>query len=157
MQASLVIPSIVGAAAVMAWRLRETTRPVTARKIIIPPIGMSTGFSMFALPATRIPVSWGLCAFAIGALVLSYPLIKTSHLRREGEHIMLQRSRAFLGILLALVAVRFAARAYVEQYVSPLQTGAIFFVLAFGMIVTWRSWMYRRYKQLSDEGSSHER
>ena len=154
MQASLVIPSLVGAAAVMAWRLRETTRPVTAKKIIIPPLGMSTGFSMFALPATRIPPSWALCAFAVGALVLSYPLIKTSHLRREGEHIMLQRSRAFLVILLGLVAVRFAARAYVEQFVSPLQTGAIFFVLAFGMIVSWRTWMYLQYKALRDESDA---
>lgn len=154
MQASLVIPSVIGAAAVMAWRLRETTRPVTAKKIIIPPLGMSTGFSMFALPATRIPLSWALCAFAIGALVLSFPLIRTSHLRREGEHIMLQRSRAFLVILLGLVAVRFAARAYVEQFVSPLQTGAIFFVLAFGMIVSWRTWMYLQYKALRAENGA---
>lgn len=152
MQVAVVIPSIVGAAAVLAWRLRETTRPVTAPKIIIPPLGMSTGFCMFAYAPARIPWIWALCAFATGALLLSYPLIRTSHLRREGEHIMLQRSRAFLAILLLLVAVRFAARAYVEQFVSPLQTGAIFFVLAFGMILAWRTWMFRAYRRLRADG-----
>ena len=154
MQTAVIIPALVGAAAVLAWRVRETQRPVTARKIIIPPLGMSTGFCMFAYPPTRIPPSWGLLAFATGALLLSYPLVKTSRLRREGEHVMLQRSRAFLAILLLLVAVRFAARAYVERYVTPLQTGAIFFVLAFGMILPWRLLMYREYKRILAAGST---
>jgi membrane protein CcdC involved in cytochrome C biogenesis len=150
MKTLLVITSLLGAAAIIAWRVRETQRPVTVRKIIIPPLGMSTGFSMFAYPPTRIPVSWALAAFALGALLLSYPLVKSSRLVRSGETVMLERSKAFLWILLGLVAVRFAARSYVEQYVSPLQTGSIFFVLAFGMILRWRVLMYLEYRRLVD-------
>lgn len=143
-----VVSSVIGAAAVLAWRMRETTRPVTARSILIPPFAMSTGFSMFAFPPARIPPSWALLAFTLGAVLLAYPMIKTSKLVREGDVIFLRRSRAFLGILLALVAVRFAAREYVGHYVSPLQTGSIFFVLAFGMIVRWRALMYIEYRKL---------
>ncbi len=148
MQAAFVIPSLAGAAAVLVWRVRETRRPVTASKIIIPPLGMSTGFSMFAYPPARIPLSWGVLAFALGALLLSYPLIKSSRLYHDGERVMLQRSRAFLAILLVLVAVRFAARAYIESLVTPMQTGGIFFVLAFGMILPWRLLMYLQYRRL---------
>ena len=73
----LLVSSLIGGALVMAYRVRETTRPVTARKVIIPPIAMSTGFGMFAYAPARIPVPWAATAFALGALVLSYPLIKS--------------------------------------------------------------------------------
>jgi len=60
---AVLFTSLLGAAAVMAWRIRETSRPITAPKIVIPPLGMSTGFIMFAYPPARIPLSWALCAF----------------------------------------------------------------------------------------------
>ena len=144
----LVIASLLGAAAVIAWRFHETATPVSTRKIVIPPLGMSTGFSMFAAPAARIPWTWAAVAFIAGALVLSYPLSRTSTLTREGSVILMKRSKAFLWILLGLVAVRFALRAYVEQYITPIQTGALFFVLAFGMILRWRASMLLQYLRL---------
>ena len=148
MQAAVLVTSVLGAAAVMAWRLRETTRPVTARSILIPPLGMSTGFSMFAYAPTRIPLLWAAIAFVVGATLLAYPMIKTSQLVREGDVILLKRSRAFLGILLGLVAIRFGLREYIGHYLSPLQTGSLLFVLAFGMIVRWRTQMYLEYKRV---------
>ena len=132
----------------MVWRIRETQRPVTAAKILIPPMGMTSGFCMFVVPETRVPVSWGLVAFAIGALFLSYPLVRSSSLWRSGDVILLKRSRAFLVILLALVAVRLAARHYVERYVDAVQTGSLFFLLAYGMLLPWRVVMYLRYRAL---------
>jgi membrane protein CcdC involved in cytochrome C biogenesis len=151
MQSALLVSSLLGAAAIIAWRLRETTRPVTARSILIPPLGMSTGFSMFAYAPTRIPALWGLSAFVLGATLLAYPMIKSSRLVREGDAIILKRSRAFLGILLGLVALRFGLREYVGHYVTPLQTGSLLFVLAFGMIVRWRTLMYLEYRKLKSE------
>ena len=148
MRPFLIVSTLIGALLIIAWRVRETKRPVTPRKIVIPPLGMATGFGMFAYTPARIPWSWALWAFAIGALVLSQPLVRSSRLAREGEIVVLRRSRAFLWILLGLFSVRFAARSYVEQYVSPLQTGSIFFVLAFGMILTWRVLMFLEYRKL---------
>jgi membrane protein CcdC involved in cytochrome C biogenesis len=153
MQPAVVVSSVLGAAAVMAWRVRETTRPVTARSILIPPLGMSTGFGMFAYAPTRIPPSWAGLAFLVGAGLLAYPMIRTSRLVRDGDVILLQRSRAFLVILLVLVAIRFAAREYIGRYLDPLQTGSIFFVLAFGMILRWRVLMYLEYRRLRGAAS----
>jgi membrane protein CcdC involved in cytochrome C biogenesis len=149
MQASTLIATLVGSAAVLVWRIRETQQPVTAKKILIPPLGMATGFSMFLVPQTRVPLAWGFAAFFAGALFLAYPLVHTSALTRSGEAILLKRSRAFLWILLALVAVRIAARSYVERYVDAVQTGSLFFLLAFGMLLPWRIVMYLRYRALA--------
>lgn len=145
----MVVSSLVGAAVVFTWRMRETSRPINARKILIPPLGMSTGFSMFLYPPTRIPLTWAIVAFLFGALVLCYPLLKSSELARQGDDIMLRRSPAFLWVLVGLVAIRLLARSYVEHYISPIQTGSIFFILAFGMILPWRVLMYRKYKELT--------
>jgi membrane protein CcdC involved in cytochrome C biogenesis len=144
----MLVSAVVGAIVIVLWRVRETQRPVTAAKIVVPPLAMSTGLSMFVYPPTRIPVTWGLGAFVVGAALLAIPLIRTSRLTLQGDVVMLKRSRAFLWILLGLVIVRLAARAWVEQYVTPLQTGAVFFLLALGMIVRWRVTMLVEYRAL---------
>ena len=110
---------------------------------------MSTGFGMFLVPQTRVPLAWGLAAFLAGVVFLSYPLVHTSALTRSGDAILLKRSRAFLVILLALVAARLAARSYVEQIVDATPTGSLFFLLAFGMLLPWRIVMYLRYRALT--------
>lgn len=142
------VAAVVGAIVILVWRVRETQRPVTTRKIVIPPLGMSTGLAMFLLPQLRIPVAWALCALGAGAVLLAYPLIKTSRLTRNGDAVMLQRGRAFMWILFGLLAVRMVARAYIGRFVSPTQTAAIFFLLAYGMIVRWRATMWFQYRAL---------
>ena len=104
---------------------------------------------MFVRPEFRVPWIWAAGAFVVGALVLSYPLLRTSRLVREGETIVMHRSRAFLLILLGLVAVRLALRDYVGQLLPVPQTAAVFFILAFGMIVRWRAWMLAEYRRLT--------
>ena len=39
-------------------RIRSTKRPVTVKGIIMPPLGMSTGFLMFLHPSTHFPFWW---------------------------------------------------------------------------------------------------
>ena len=63
----------------------------------------------------------------------------------------MQRSKAFLFILLGLVAARFALRAWIEIYVSQLQTGALFFLLAFGAVARWRLSLVLKFLKLRDE------
>ena len=139
---------VVGGTAVLAWRIRETRTPVTARKIILPPLGMSTGFFMFVRPEMRIPWLLAVGAFLFGALVLSIPMERTSSLERQGGVVMMRRSNRFLVILLGLLALRLLLHDYVGHLLPPLQTGALFFVLAFGMILRWRAAMYFRYRRL---------
>lgn len=101
-----VAASLVGLAVILAWRVQEGRRAVTLKKIIMPPIGMATGFCMFLIPAFRVPIAWALIAFVIGACVLSYPLLRTSRLVRDGDAIMMQHSNFFLVVVVALAVVR---------------------------------------------------
>ena len=147
--AGTVAGAVVGLLAVLAWRIREARGAVSIKKIVIPPMGMATGFSMFFVPAFRIPWAWAGIAFALGAVVLAYPLLATSRLVRQGDAIMMQRSNAFFTVILALAAVRLLARGYFDKLLTVEQTGALFFVLAFGMILRWRVAMLREYLKLT--------
>ena len=141
---------LAGAAVMIAWRYRETSAPVSVAKIVAPPLGMSTGLSMFLLPAARMPWLWALAAFLAGALVLFVPVARTSRLVLEEGVVRMRRSKAFLWILLGLVAVRIALHSWLQQWLSPLQTGGVFFLLAFGMILRWRVSMFLTYRRLTD-------
>lgn len=145
------VGSLAGLAGVLVWRVREGRTAVTARKILIPPLGMATGFSMFAVPAFRVPWTWALIAFLIGAIVLAYPLLLTSSLQRDGDAIMMKRSGAFFTVVIALAAIRYLARGYFDSLLSLEQTGAVFFILAFGMILRWRVDMYLKFRALTQQ------
>jgi membrane protein CcdC involved in cytochrome C biogenesis len=146
-----LVASLAGASAVLAWRVQEGRTAVTLRKILIPPLGMATGFSMFVVRDFRIPLLWALCAFLLGAIGLAYPLLRTSRLVCDGKTIMMQRSNAFFLVVIGLAAVRILAHGYLDRFVDVKQTAALFFVLAFGMILRWRLWMYFEYRQLTSK------
>jgi membrane protein CcdC involved in cytochrome C biogenesis len=147
-----ILISLAGLVAVTMWRLREARRAVSLKKIVIPPLGMATGFSMFVVPAFRIPWAWAALAFATGAILLAWPLLLTTRLERRGEAIMMKRSSAFLIVLLGLAAVRFLARGYFDTILTGQQTAGVFFILAFGMIVIWRGKMLMDYRRLTGTG-----
>jgi len=147
----LRVGPILGGIAVLWWRVRETRVPVTRKAIVIPPLAMSTGFGMFFAPMVRIPWSWAVTAFIAGALVLSWPLIRSTRLEIRDGVVYVQRSRVFLAILLGLLAIRLALHDYIGHIISPLQTAAVFYLLAFGMIVRWRLSMYRNFEGLREQ------
>lgn len=145
---SSVVVAVVGLLVVLLWRVREGRRPVTLRSIVIPPAGMATGFSMFLVPAFRVHASWGVVAFLVGAVGLAYPLIRTSRLILAEGVVLVRRSKVFFLVVLVLALVRFLARNYLGRIISLEQTAGLFFVLAFGMILTWRVSMFFEYKRL---------
>ena len=103
---------------------------------------------MFFVPAFRIP--WrGRGAFLAGAIVLAYPLLRTSKLVRQGDVVLMQRSSAFFTVILALAAIRLFARGYFDRILTVQQTAALFFVLAFGMILRWRLSMFLEYREVT--------
>lgn len=143
------LSTILGTAAVLIWRVREGQSPVRLGKIIAPPLGMSTGFAMFLVPRFQVPLEWAGVAFLLGALLFAWPLIYTSRLHKD-EHgqIWMKRSPIFFLMLLALVALRFGMRSYVEHFLTYWQTGGLAFILAFGMIIHWRIRMLYEFKKL---------
>ena len=145
---ALRIGPIFGGIAMLAWRVRETRVPVSRNAIIIPPLAMSTGFMMFIVPMMRIPWLWAISAFLLGFLGLSWPLVRSTRLEPRDGVVWMKRSRAFLMILLVLLAIRLALHDYIGHIISPLQTASVFYLLAFGMIVRWRLVMYRQYQRI---------
>lgn len=147
-QAGSIIISALAGLALIILRMRAGKQPTSLRKIIIPPLGMATGFIMFAFSATHIPWVWGLSSFLTGLLIFAFPLIVTTRLERVESEIYVRRSKAFLFIMLTLFVIRFSLHGIVEQYMSIPQTGAIFYLLAFGMIIPWRLAMISDYMRL---------
>lgn len=137
------------ALAVIGIRLKASKKPTSIKKIIMPPLGMTTGFCMFFAPQTHIPWLYVLLSVLVGFL-FSYPLIQTSKFEVVTGDIYLKRSRAFPLILLSLLALRLGLHSYVEELITVPQTGAVFFVLAYAMLLPWRVAMYVRYKKLEN-------
>lgn len=144
------LTAVAGLTGVLIWRVREGRTAVTTKKIVMPPLGMSTGFSMFVVPAFRVPWLWALVAFLAGAILLAYPLLATSRLERQGDAIMMKRSGAFFAVIVVLAIIRYAARGYLNSVMSMDQTAGLFFVLAFGMILRWRMSMLMEFRALTE-------
>ena len=59
-------------------------------------------------------------------------------------------------MIVVLAAIRFMARGYLDTVLSAQQTGALFYLLAFGMILRWRATMLLEYRRLTaTPGVSH--
>ncbi|TDF99430.1 CcdC family protein [Paenibacillus piri] len=152
MQAMSSIGMVAMALLAIFVRKRSSGKPVSAAKIIMPALGMSTGFLMFVIPLFRVSVMWALPAFFAGLLLFSYPLIRSSKLELHDGLVFVKRSQSFTYVLLGLLAVRVVLHRYIEQYISIPQTGALFFILAFGMLVPWRVSMLLQYHKLLRAG-----
>jgi membrane protein CcdC involved in cytochrome C biogenesis len=142
----MIVPLIM-ATIVIIIRMRAAKKPVSARKIILPPLFMSTGFVMFHFPETITPLPYDILAFLIGML-FSIPLILTSKFEIVGHEVYLRRSNIFFMILLGLLIIRTVIKILMGDSFTPLQTGGLFFILAFGMILPWRVAMLYMYHRL---------
>jgi membrane protein CcdC involved in cytochrome C biogenesis len=52
-----------------------------------------------------------------------------------------------------LALVRWAARGYFDRFLSLEQTGAIFYLLAFGMILRWRLKLLTAWRKLTSSSA----
>src|SRR5215813_2732019 len=134
----------------MGFRQREAARPLSSRRILIPPLGMSTGSFMYLVPAFRPSGLRVLEAVAAGA-VCGAILVATTVLERRDGAVFLRRSRAFLFVLLGLIAVRWIARLFLRQSIPFQELSGMFFLLALVMIVSWRVAMFVRYRRLRSD------
>ncbi|MEJ1518127.1 cytochrome c biogenesis protein CcdC [Bacillus cereus] len=142
--------AICMAMVVMFIRLKAAKKPATLKKIVLPPIFMSTGAFMYLLPKFRLTTSEIIEAVLVG-LFFSIFLIKTSKFEIREQDIYLQRSKAFIFILIGLIVVRLAFKSYLSQTIHLGQLSGMFFLLSFSMIVSWRIAMYRSFMKLKKE------
>ncbi len=128
-------------------RLKMAKKPTTVKKIILPPLFMSTGALMFLLPAFHISWAQVLEAFLVG-MVFSVFLIKSSKFEIRDGDVYLNPSKAFPMILVGLLIVRIILKIVVGATISLTETSSMFFILAFGMILTWRVTMLLQFLQI---------
>lgn len=129
-------------------RVKASARPTNAKKILIPPLAMSTGMIQFLIPAFRL--TWLEVGEAlIVGLIFSVFLIKTSNFEKRDGEVYLSRSKAFFIVVFALLAIRTIMKGFLGDGVNIFATGGLFYLIAWGMIVPWRIAMYQKYKQIA--------
>lgn len=132
---------------VLFIRMKAAKKPTNAKKIILPPLFMSTGAFMYVFEQFRITPMEILEATTVGML-FSILLIKTSKFEIRDNDIYLKRSKAFIFILVGLLAVRIVGKLILSTTIEVGQLSGMFWMLAFAMIVPWRIAMYINYKKL---------
>lgn len=141
------IGAIFMAVFVMFVRIKSQNKPVNAKKIIIPPIAMSTGALMFVFEPFRVSLIQILEASGLG-IVFSLFLIYTSKFIVQDQQVYLKRSKAFIIILVGLLIVRIMMKLLLFDKIDVGELGGMFFILAWSMIIPWRLAMLVKYKRL---------
>lgn len=138
--------AVLMALGVLFIRMKASKKPVNSKKIILPPIFMSTGALMFIHPFFRVTFLEVVEAFGLG-VIFSIFLIMTSKFEIKDNEIYLKRSKAFVFILLGLLVIRLVGKLVLTSTIDVGQLSGMFWILAFGMIVPWRIAMYIQYNQ----------
>lgn len=144
------IVAIMMAIFVTFLRTKSSQKPASVKKIILPPVFMSTGALMFIVPMFRVTPLEILEAVVVGML-FSILLIKTSSFEIRDNDIYMKRSKAFVYILVGLLVVRIILKSVLSTTIDFGALSGMFWILAFSMIVPWRIAMYVKYKRLASE------
>lgn len=130
-------------------RAKSAKQPASAKKILLPPLFMSTGALMFVFPYFRVSLLQFIEAIGVG-LLFSVVLIWTSKFERRDGQVYLKQSKAFIYILFGLLVLRIIAKVILSSSIEIGTLGGMFWILAFGMIVPWRIAMYLQFKKLQN-------
>jgi membrane protein CcdC involved in cytochrome C biogenesis len=128
-------------------RMKAAKKPTNVKKIILPPVFMSSGAFMYVVPQFRL-TGMEIIEVVILGMLFSILLIKTSKFEIRENEIYLKRSKAFIYILVGLLIVRLALKSILSTTIDFGELSGMFFLLAFSMIVPWRVAMYLDYKKL---------
>lgn len=131
-------------------RAKSAKRPASVKKILLPPLFMSTGALMFIFPFFRVTGLEFLEAIAVGIL-FSTVLIWTSKFEQRDGDIYLKQSKAFIFILFGLLIVRIIGKLVLSSTIDIGALSGMFWILAFGMIVPWRIAMYMQFRKVQKE------
>jgi len=137
-------------------RAKVAKKPTSVKRIILPPIFMSSGALMFIFPVFRLTLLEVSEAVIVGILC-SLLLIKFTKFEIEDGEIYLIPSKAFIVILVTLLVVRIIFKLIIGSFISFGATSGMFFLLAFVMILCWRStmvWKYLQLKSLLDKNKT---
>lgn len=138
------IGAVIMGIVVIFVRKHASKTPLTLKKIIIPPVMMSTGALMYIFPYFRL--SWIHIAetIVIGA-IFSVVLIFTTKYEVKNSELYVRQTKAFPVILMGLLLARIALKYIFSLNTTPGEIGGMFFLLAFVMIGIWRLSMFIKH------------
>jgi len=134
-------------------RTKAAKRPISPKRIILPPLFMSTGALMFLFEEFRVPLPQIIESVCVG-LLFSIVLIKTTNFEEKDDKLYVKKSRAFIIILISLLVVRSIAKLILSSSIDVGELGGMFWILAFAMIVPWRIGMLIKYFKLNNHKTS---
>lgn len=144
------VVALIMATTMIFVRMKVARKPTSVKRIILPPIFMSTGALMFLSPMFRLSLFEVGEAIAVG-LLFSVLLIRFTTFTVSNGEVYLIPSKAFIFILFGLLLVRIVIKLIIGSQISFGQTSGMFFLLAFAMIVSWRLAMVVKYIRLKKE------
>ncbi len=147
--AASIMAVIMGVGAIIV-RQKAAKRPLTMKKILIPPIMMSTGAMMYVFPYFRLTLVEIGESIIMGA-IFSILLVLTTKYEERGGELYVRQSKLFPLILVTLLALRIILKTILSMSISPGEIGGMFFLLAFVMIVIWRLSMYINLKSFKKQ------
>ena len=131
-------------------RAKVAKKPTSTKRIILPPILMSTGALMFIFPEFRVEPIQILEAFFVG-MFFSIFLIKSTKFEIRNNQIYLIPSKLFIIILFGSLVIRLVIKLIIGSTISFGETSGLFYLLALGMMITWRAAMLIKYYQLKNK------
>jgi len=141
-----IMATLMGIFAIFV-RSKSAENPVNVKKIVLPPVFMSTGALMFTFEEFRVAPPQIVEALVVG-LLFSLILIKTTKFEIRQGDIYMKRTKAFAFILFGLLFIRLIAKLLLSSTIDVGELGGMFWILAFGMIVPWRIAMLVKFKRL---------
>lgn len=138
------IGAIIMGIVVIFIRQHASKTPLTLKKIIIPPVMMSTGALMYIFPYFRLSWTHIVETIIIGA-IFSVVLIVTTKYEVKNEQLYVKQTKVFPIILMVLLIARIALKYILSLNTTPGEIGGMFFLLAFVMIIIWRLSMYFKH------------
>lgn len=144
------IGAVIMGIVVIFVRKHASKTPLTLKKIIIPPVMMSTGALMYIFPYFRL--SWIHIAetIVIGA-IFSVVLIFTTKYEVKNSELYVRQTKAFPVILMGLLLARIALKYIFSLNTTPGEIGGMFFLLAFVMIGIWRLSMFIKHNDFKKQ------
>lgn len=131
------IGAVVMGILVIVIRQKASKTPLTMKKILIPPVAMSTGALMFVFPYFRLSPLHIFESVLIG-LLFSLVIIWTTKYEVKADDLYVRTTKAFPIILMSLLILRIALKYIFSLSTTPGEIGGMFFLLAFVMILLWR-------------------
>lgn len=144
------IGAVVMGIIVIFIRKHASKSPLTLKKIIIPPVMMSTGALMYIFPYFRLSWTHILETVIIGA-IFSVVLIMTTKYEIKDDDLYVRQTKAFPIILMVLLLLRIALKYIFSLNTTPGELGGMFFLLAFVMIGIWRLSMLKKHNEFKKQ------